>query len=95
MRPNLHLARIVQEAITNVIKHANATTITVATNDHSITIADDGRGISDAALDRRRGGHGIQGMRRRSERIGGRLEISRTDEGTIVILRFEDPEGAA
>ncbi len=86
--PNLHLARIVQEAITNVIKHADATTITVAANDHSITIADNGRGISSAALDGRGGGHGITGIRRRSARIGAEFGIGRTDTGTIVTLAF-------
>jgi signal transduction histidine kinase len=83
--------RIVQEALTNVRKHAAATAVRI-TLDYRwralrLTVRDNGRG-SDAALLRRPGGHwGILGMRERAGRIGARLALqSRPGEGTVVAL---------
>lgn len=42
---SLHVTRIVQEAITNVIKHANAKRITDYADDNTIAISDDGTGF--------------------------------------------------
>lgn len=83
---NLHLARIVQEAITNIIKHGNASVITVASNASSVTISDNGSGFDMTDLPGQQGHHGIIGMRRRAEQIGARLEISSSDQGTEVKL---------
>jgi signal transduction histidine kinase len=66
--------RILQESITNVIRHAAATRLTIAirrSDDNlRITVTDDGRGH-----DPRGGatGHGIEGMRERATLLGGRL----------------------
>ena len=88
---NLHLARIVQEAITNVIKHAKASTITVYTDARTIMISDDGVGIDDANL--MPGdctGHGLAGMRQRAESMGADFDVRRSDKGTSVCLTFAD-----
>lgn len=66
--------RILQEAVTNVIRHAAATRLTISIRRGSgnlrITVTDDGRGH-----DPRGGttGHGIEGMRERATLLGGRL----------------------
>lgn len=67
--------RIVQEALTNVLKHAGPSTARVAVEHRSgtlhIEVCDDGRGVngrSGAA------GHGLLGMRERVAVYGGRLE---------------------
>jgi signal transduction histidine kinase len=66
--------RILQESITNVIRHADATNLTILVQYHDgnlrITVTDDGRGP-----DPRGGptGHGIEGMRERATLLGGRL----------------------
>jgi signal transduction histidine kinase len=80
--------RIVDEALHNVHKHADATRIRlrVAQVDGQlqVTIVDNGRGFSetDAA-----NGHGLTGMRERAELLGGRLEIhSGPGDGTAVRL---------
>jgi signal transduction histidine kinase len=66
--------RIVQESLTNVMRHASAAHAEVAVvhaPDHlEIAIVDDGRGAAAGASP----GHGITGMRERAEMIGGRLE---------------------
>lgn len=83
---NLHLARIVQEAITNVIKHANASVITIASNATSVTISDNGSGFDMAKLSGQQGNHGIAGMRRRAEQIGAVLEMNSSADGTHIKL---------
>jgi signal transduction histidine kinase len=67
--------RIVQEAVTNVVRHAGGSTATVrvAYNDHDVTlqIDDTGRGGSPGP---EASGSGIAGMRERTAALGGRLE---------------------
>jgi signal transduction histidine kinase len=74
--------RIVQEALTNVRRHArSATTVTVELNfgedDLSIDVTDDGRGAVSTE-----GGHGLIGMRERAQLYGGRLRaVAQPDRG--------------
>jgi signal transduction histidine kinase len=67
--------RIVQEAVTNVVRHAGESTATVrvAYNDHDVTlqIDDTGRGGAPGPAP---SGSGIAGMRERTAALGGRLE---------------------
>jgi signal transduction histidine kinase len=87
---SLQAMRIVQEAITNAVKHAGARTITVQTGEaaeHDATgvfveIRDDGRGLREPV----RPGRGLTNMRRRAERLGGRVHIESTGQGTVVRL---------
>ncbi len=67
--------RIVQEALTNVVRHAGATTATVRLDyrpgELGVQVDDDGRGNADATT--ANGGTGIAGMRERADALGGRL----------------------
>jgi signal transduction histidine kinase len=67
--------RIVQEALTNVVRHAGATTATVRLDyrpgELGVQVDDDGRGTADGAT--ANGGNGIAGMRERADALGGRL----------------------
>jgi signal transduction histidine kinase len=69
--------RILQESLTNVARHAQATTATVTVRYEPgsvvIEICDDGRGAAGAPVAAQRG-HGLAGMAERAEAIGGRLE---------------------
>ena len=91
----LQLVRIVQEALTNVRKHAKATVARVdiaqANGKLVATIADDGVGFSESARARSEFPRlGLVTMRERAEGIGGTLQIESTPgKGTIV--RFELP----
>jgi PAS domain S-box-containing protein len=73
------LFRILQEALTNVARHAAAATVRIelwAVNDTvCLEITDDGRGISDEEL-ARMDGLGIMGMRERAILLGGALELA-------------------
>jgi signal transduction histidine kinase len=75
-RARAEVLRIVQEALTNVRKHANATVVrvSVATGDDlRITIRDNGRGFVPEAAS---GGFGLDSMRQRAALIGATLDIS-------------------
>jgi len=79
------LYRITQEALTNVVKHAQAkhVSIVLTRRDGSVAalIEDDGRGISEAGRD----GLGLLGMRERIALVDGRLEVeSSPGSGTTV-----------
>lgn len=86
------LFRIVQEALTNVVRHAQASRarVDVVHEDGFIMveIADDGKGIdTNRLLDRQ--SWGISGMYERVHQIGGELKFSGTPgKGTLVLLRF-------
>jgi signal transduction histidine kinase len=73
---------IVQEAITNAVTHGRASKISVEltgdTNGVQIRIEDNGVGWSGASEEVRSasGGVGLQSMRERAQRVGGRMEIS-------------------
>ena len=97
LRPaqELQLVRVVQEALTNVRKHAKATHARVDIrrdeNKLVVTIADDGVGFSTAV--RARGEFpkfGLSTMRERAEGIGGTLNIDSTP-GAGTTVRFELP----
>jgi two-component system sensor histidine kinase UhpB len=84
--------RILQELLTNVVRHAEATRIEVALardgDDLLLTVRDDGRGIAPA---QRSGGHalGILGMRERAAAVGGTLVIDAVPAGgTVVVARL-------
>lgn len=83
----LHILRILQEAFTNIIKHARATAITVSTGfDQSyvhVSVSDDGCGFSGE-----REGRGLGNMRRRALQLGAQLEISSSSAGTVLRLRI-------
>lgn len=71
--------RIVQEALTNTIKHAGPATtayvvITYSPGQVEVVVSDDGRGLA-AALDGREPGHGLMGMRERVALYGGSLVV--------------------
>jgi signal transduction histidine kinase len=68
--------RIVQESLTNVIRHAQAREATVSiryeTDAVVVEVEDDGRGSTNGAAGT--DGHGLAGMRERAAVLGGRLE---------------------
>jgi signal transduction histidine kinase len=77
---DLSAYRIVQEALTNVVKHAGPAraqvTIRYREKDVTVEVTDDGRGVMALAGDGRVGtGHGLIGMRERVAAFGGDLEV--------------------
>jgi signal transduction histidine kinase len=97
VRPNveLQLVRIVQEALTNIRKHARASRATVALRRSGrkliVTIADDGVGFDPAAITRGEFPRfGLPTMRERAASVGGTVTVEST-RGAGTIVRFELP----
>lgn len=89
------LFRIVQEALTNVLRHAGATSVDIELGMKSgcvaLEINDDGSGITEAGT-MGPGSLGILGMRERASALGGVLEVApRPGGGTRVAAWFPPP----
>jgi signal transduction histidine kinase len=73
--------RIIQEALTNVVRHSAASHATITlerdADELVVRVADDGSGIPDDAIER----GGLRGMRERAELIGGTLTVAGSDAG--------------
>jgi signal transduction histidine kinase len=84
---------IVREAIVNAYRHSGAkdieTEIEYRASDLRFAVRDNGCGIDPQNLQWGKNGHwGLQGMRERADRIGGRLRVlSRSELGTEIELR--------
>ena len=90
LAPDVELViyRVVQESLTNALRHADADTVTVSlmadAESVTVTIADDGKGMPPQTP---RDTAGIAGMRERALLVEGRLSIeSRPGNGTEVRL---------
>ncbi len=74
-----HLFRIAQEALTNIARHAQATSVAIGLNKHgehvSLTIRDNGRGF-DANGRAKSSGLGLAGMQTRARGCGGTLRVN-------------------
>lgn len=82
-----HLYRIVQESLTNILRHANATRARVSLerheHDYVLEISDDGQGF--ALSDIMPTSNGLSGMRERGQPLGGPVIIfSHPGQGTLV-----------
>jgi signal transduction histidine kinase len=82
------LFRVITEALANSIRHANPTDVQIRiaqpgdSNELVVTITDNGAGFD---LAHHRPGHvGLQSMRERAERLGGRLTVESSEQGTTV-----------
>jgi signal transduction histidine kinase len=86
--------RIVQEALTNVAKHARAdgVEVRVERSDHDllIRVRDDGRGF---AVEEPTEGFGLTGMRERVALGGGSILIESAEDGTLIEARLPVPTG--
>jgi signal transduction histidine kinase len=88
----IHVYRVLQEAISNVARHAGARSSTVALRFEpgalELDVADDGRGIGPAE----RRGLGLVAMRERAELVGGTIRfLDAEGGGTVVRLRVPLP----
>ncbi len=86
------LYRIAIEALNNVLKHAEATTVNVGilsgNGEIRLEVRDNGRGFESNGV---QPGMGLKSMRERAEVLKGRLEISSSvGEGTLVRITIDD-----
>ena len=85
--------RIVQEALSNVVRHAQARNVGVTAailgGQLVVTVEDDGRGFAPGSM-----GHGIEGMLDRARMVAGRVDLE-SPAGGGARVRFEMQIGAA
>jgi len=94
LTPELETAifRIVQESLSNVLRHSNAhnawVTLNVKDGQVVATVRDDGRGIDKQIAEQQPGriGIGISGMSQRAREFGGELRLATAHPGTLVEL---------
>lgn len=84
----LQLFRIMQEAVTNALKHSGGDRITISiTNDVddgvTLAIADNGTGLTETKT----GGHGLNNMQNRAQAAGGHFDYLSTSEGMTITLK--------
>ncbi len=90
----LQLLRLVQEALTNALRHSGARRIMVtARHDMQaghvhLSVVDDGRGLGEATPV---SGRGLSNMRHRAGRIGATLDLRSGEDGTAVEIRWPLP----
>lgn len=87
-RKVLQVFRIMQEAITNAIKHSTGDRIVVTVAPTQVTVADNGADFAG----RRRGGHGLDNMEARANAIGGAFHIEHSQGWTVA--RITLPQAA-
>jgi signal transduction histidine kinase len=92
----INFYRIVQEALSNIMKHAQATEVSVhilrTDADVVLSIQDNGRGFTPAtrAAQAGLGGFGLAGMVERATLLGGRLKV-RSEPGSGTMMTVEIP----
>lgn len=87
----MHLFRCIQEVFANVVKHAQATRVTVRTWAQDgrvcLSVADNGRGFLTVGAGAS-GGRGLNNIRVRAEKIGAEVAFQDAAPGTLVVLAF-------
>lgn len=96
------LFRIVQESLTNVARHAQASRVRIALVHEGgrlkLTVQDDGKGLDEGAGGGKAGSFGLIGIRERAIMLGGQASLSsRPGEGTLVevSIPFQGAAGGA
>jgi two-component system, NarL family, sensor histidine kinase UhpB len=88
------LYRIVQEALTNVARHAKASAVHITLRNQGpelvLAVQDNGIGLAAGAL-QQEGSYGLLGMRERVQALSGSLEVSNTGAGTRLLVRLPLP----
>lgn len=95
--PTLQIFRIVQEGLTNVAKHAEASAVDlrmmVEKGVFHLSLHDNGKGLGNGT--HRPGAIGLLSMKERALEIGGNLRVASSEEGgTTVVLTVPLPSGA-
>lgn len=96
-RTSLHILRILQEAIANIIKHAGATEVRVETRADAdnvyVLVSDNGRGFDLEHMLERESGKGLTSQMRRARAIAADISWSQPGKGTCVTLRLPIRQG--
>lgn len=85
----INLQRILREAVSNALRHANADSITIrfaaANSVIEMSVRDSGNGAASDWLH----GQGVKNMRNRVSELGGQIELRSESQGTVVTVRID------
>jgi signal transduction histidine kinase len=86
----LNCYRIVQEALQNVLKYAEATEVTIALSSRGaqtlLHITDNGKGFN---VDEATQGNGLRNMRKRARTMGGEVQVTSViEQGTTILVQL-------
>ena len=88
LQVSLQIVRILSECLSNVLRHAEATRVTVSLEEGdrllSLAVEDNGRGFDVQAVPPER--MGLRVMRERAESMGGRLSVMSGKTGTTICV---------
>lgn len=84
-RAVLQVFRVLQESLTNALKHSNGDEVTVNVASQAITVCDNGTLLGDE----RPGGRGLENMAARASAVGGSFSLQR--EGGLTVARITLP----
>ncbi|WP_418318435.1 sensor histidine kinase [Piscinibacter sakaiensis] len=92
-RAYVQITRILREAVSNILKHSQATRCSIrlnaTANEFNIVVKDDGRGLAEGAEQAMGAGHGLASMKQRAQQLDGSCEItSLPGSGTEIKLSF-------
>jgi signal transduction histidine kinase len=92
------VVRIVQEALTNIYRHARTSEafvrIYLESTSLRVEIEDRGQGIANfASLNEQRMGIGLTGMQERVRNLSGQFDVRSGEKGTVVKATFPMPAG--
>lgn len=93
----LTLYRVIQECVSNSIKHSDGTEIHIAAkkkpgNMYEVTISDNGKGFTQEEADEKTNHFGLMIMKERVSILNGTIDIqSEIDKGTKVVIEFPLP----
>lgn len=89
-KASLTLFRIIQEALTNVIRHSEASEVSITLDEDSdivLTISDNGIGIPEEKIQSGKS-FGIMGMKQRIQQCGGSITfVNNENKGTSIIVK--------
>ena len=96
-RTVLQVFRILQEAVSNALKHSGGDRIAITVHpstdpDFALALEVRDNGAGTLPSPERPGGHGLRNMRARAASIGAQLDIAGSDEGTVVNLQLRPDE---
>ena len=91
-----HIFRIIQEALSNTLRHADATQVKIILRQEPehlfVHIADNGEGFDWDMADQKKTSYGLKTMRERSEEIGGQFNLrTKKGIGTYIDIRVPFP----
>lgn len=88
----IEIFRILQEAVTNIIKHSNAENVTIAVYEENrliiLLISDDGKGFDVSKINENKKSLGLLSIHERVNKNSGQLKITSGKNGTILEISF-------